>query len=80
MRKLIHSINCWSEKEFEDFLESVKEAFFRQTLINFLRRELKADRIVELSYLFNLSCGILVYRVLKSYVDTELVLLFLLQL
>ena len=66
MRKLTHLISCCTDNEKADFLSSHRVALPRETEMNFLFLEVKAERIVDESDCLSLLCGILVYNVLKS--------------
>ena len=53
-------MSCCNERENAYFLLSVKYALLPLRDMNLLRRELKADRMVEASDCLSLLCGILV--------------------
>ena len=71
-------MSCCAESENEDLRVAVNMAFLPVTEMKFFLREVNAERIVEDKACFSLSCGMLVYSVLKSYVETECTLLDLL--
>ena len=62
--------------EKPDFFSSVRVALCPVTEMNFFSLELKVERIVNYNDCLSLSCGMLVYNVLKSYVETEWMVLF----
>ena len=59
-------MSCCTESENDDLRVSVKMAFLPVTEMKFFLREVNVERMVEDNDCLSLSCGMLVYKVLKS--------------